>query len=244
MQLPFTALMMGSKMAKDTFPGFDAKLFKFLKDLSKNNNRDWFKKNKPRYEAEVLEPAQAFVRAFAAPLKKLSPMFVADDRRVGGSIMRIYRDTRFSKDKTPYKTNVGIHFRHEMGKDVHAPGFYVHLATDGCFLGAGMWMPDNKILTKIRDAIVDDPDAWKRLRDGKKFRDQFKLSGEQLKTAPRGFPKDHKYIEDLRRKSFIGVKDLSQKEVLKKDFAKDVSKSFATAKPFIRFLCQETGVPF
>ena len=182
MQLPGA----GIKMTKSEFSRFDAKLLKFLKDLAANNNREWFQENKARYEADVLQPAQAFIRAFAPVLAKLSPLFVADDRRVGGSLMRIYRDTRFSKDKTPYKTNVGIHFRHEIGKDVHAPGFYLHLACDECFLGAGMWMPATKVLTKIRNEIVDDPAKWKRVRDGKRFCQHFELAGERLKTAPRG----------------------------------------------------------
>ena len=124
----------------DKFTSFEPKLVKFLGQLSRNNNRDWFKENKTRYEAEVLFPALAFVEAFQPYLKKISPYFLAVPKRVGGSVMRIYRDTRFGKDKTPYKTNVGIHFRHEMGKDVHCPGFYLHIEPKECFLGAGIWL--------------------------------------------------------------------------------------------------------
>ena len=108
------------------FRGFDPSLFEFLEELADNNHRSWFQNNKERYETVVLEPSLAFIREFASRLKTISPYFVASDRRVGGSLMRVYRDTRFGKDKTPYKTNVGIQFRHEFGKDVHAPGFYVH----------------------------------------------------------------------------------------------------------------------
>ena len=128
------------------------------------------KQNKQRYETEVLEPSLAFIREFASRLKKISPYFVASDRRVGGSLMRVYRDTRFGKDKTPYKTNVGIQFRHEFGKDVHAPGFYVHLAPGECFLAMGAWRPDKEALTLIRQAILDHPDRWKRARNDSKFR--------------------------------------------------------------------------
>ena len=121
------------------FARFEPTLFQFLKELADSNNRPWFQENKQRYEREVLEPCQAFIRAFEPRLKKISQSFVASDRRVGGSLMRIYRDTRFAKDADPYKTNVGIQFRHEVGRDIHALGFYVHIAADECFLGVGTW---------------------------------------------------------------------------------------------------------
>ncbi len=116
--------------------------FEFLEQLAANNNRPWFAKNKSRYEEQVLGPALEFIRAFQPRLKKIAPHFVASDRRMGGSLMRIYRDTRFAKDAKPYKTNVGIQFRHELGRDVHAPGFYVHIAPGECFLALGLWRPE------------------------------------------------------------------------------------------------------
>ena len=120
----------------------------------------------------MLEPAQTFIRAFASKLRKISPFFVASDQRVGGSLMRIYRDTRFGKDKTPYKTNVGIQFRHEQGRDVHAPGFYLHLEPGEYFLALGVWKPDRDALDLIRQAILERPDSWKRIFRAKKFREQ------------------------------------------------------------------------
>ena len=230
--------------SKPEFAGFKPSLIKFLDELSSNNNRAWFQENKPRYETDVLEPAQAFVRAFAARLKKISPMFIADDRRVGGSLMRIYRDTRFGKDKTPYKTNVGIQFRHEFGKDVHAPGLYMHIAPNEYFLGTGMWMPETKVLAKIRTAIVDDSPKWKRIRDNKKLRSHFQLAGDRLKSAPRGFDKEHPYIEDLRRTSFIGVKQLKRQDVLSKTFLADCATAFTASRSFLRFLCEAIELPF
>ena len=103
-------------MPNADFTSFQPSLFRFLKTLTANNNRAWFQQNKTRYEEQLLTPCQEFIRSFQPHLKRVSPHFLADDRRVGGSLMRIYRDTRFARDKTPYKTNVGIHFRHEMGK--------------------------------------------------------------------------------------------------------------------------------
>lgn len=138
------------------FTGFPRDSIKFFKELSKNNNRDWFAENKPRYEESVLNPALRLVIDIEGPLKKVSPHFLAVSKKSGGSLMRIYRDTRFSKDKTPYKTNLGVHFRHETGKDVHAPGFYFHVDPKEVFVGAGIWRPDSKALNQIRVLIDDD----------------------------------------------------------------------------------------
>ena len=132
----------GESRAGVGFRGFEPQLFQFLEELADNNNRPWFQKNKGRYQREVLEPAMAFIRAFQPRLKRISPSFLASDRRVGGSLQRVYRDTRFFKDGEPYKTNVGIQFRHEQGRDVHAPGFYVHIAPGECFLAVGLWRPE------------------------------------------------------------------------------------------------------
>ena len=115
---------------------------KFLDDLAANNNRIWFEENRSQYEALVRAPALAFISEMSPVLKTFAPHFRADPRKTGGSLMRVFRDTRFSRDKTPYKTNIGIQFRHAVGKDVHAPGFYVHIASDECFLAVGCWHPD------------------------------------------------------------------------------------------------------
>ena len=125
---------------------FGRTFFEFLEDLKANNNSEWFKANKERYIDEVRTPLQQFVLDFAPHLKKISPHFVADPRPVGGSIFRIYRDIRFSKDKTPYKTHAAAQFRHKGGKDVHAPGFYLHLAPGEVFAGFGIWRPDSPSL--------------------------------------------------------------------------------------------------
>jgi uncharacterized protein (TIGR02453 family) len=212
-------------------------LFEFLEQLADNNNRPWFAENKTRYEELVLGPALEFIRAFQPRLKKISPHFVASDRRVGGSLMRVYRDTRFVRDGKPFKTNVGIQFRHELGRDVHAPGFYVHIAPGECLLALGLWRPEPEALKMIREAIVDSPVNWKRARDDRKFRSRFKLDGGSLKRPPRGFEADHPLIEDLKRTDFIAVEELEERDVLSKKFIDHVAESFAAGKPFIRFLC-------
>ena len=223
---------------------FTPELFKFITQLKRNNNREWFTKNKDRYESVVRQPSLAFIASFQSHLDKISPAFIASAKSVGGSLMRVYRDTRFSKDKTPYKTNVGIHFRHELGKDVHAPGFYVHIDPNECFLGAGIWHPPSDALQKIRVAIDVEPEKWKRARDNRRFRSAWELAGDSLKTVPRGYDKQHPLIDDLRRKDFIAVHELSTDDVTSANFSKQVGSTFKMASPLMQFLCDALQLPF
>jgi uncharacterized protein (TIGR02453 family) len=224
---------------------FRPAMFTFLRELADNNDREWFAENKDRYEAQVKEPALDFINDFAPRLEKLSPHFVADSGAVGGSLFRIYRDTRFSKDKTPYKTHTGVVFKHESAKDVHAPGYYVHLQPRECFVGLGIWMPDGPTTRKIREAIAEDPAAWKKAAYGKRFTDVFSLGdGEKLKRPPRGFDPDHPYVEDLKRKSFTAGVKVSQKQVTAPGFVDDYAKMCKAGSPFMKFLCDAVGVPF
>ncbi len=226
---------------------FTPALFAFLRDLDANNDRDWFKANKDRYEQHVKEPALRFVNDFAARLRKISPHFVADSRPVGGSLFRIHRDTRFSKDKTPYKTNTGVHFRHERAKDVHAPGYYLHLDPSGSFGGVGMWRPETAVQRNIREAIADDPTAWKRATRGKRFTEVFSMShgdDERLKRPPKGFDPDHPLIEDLKLKSFVASTRFTQKQVTAPGFIDEYAAVCRAGTPFTRFLCGAIGVEF
>lgn len=231
-------------MSTSAFCGFSPKLLRFLGQLRRNNNREWFQDNKHRYESDVLEPALDFISAMDEHLAHFAPHFVAIPKRMGGSLMRVYRDTRFSKDKTPYKTNVGIQFRHELGRDVHAPGYYFHIDPDEVFLGAGMWRPAADALARIRDTIVDDPGAWKRARDNKEFGARFELRGESLTRPPRGYPKDHPCIEDLKRKDFIAGATLTHSQIQGRSIVKDVATLYRKATPFMRFLCKANSVQF
>lgn len=214
----------------------NTKLFKFLRDLDQNNNRDWFLENKERYEVDVRNPVLKFISDFEPYLKKFAPGFVADPRPVGGSMFRIYRDARFSNDKTPYKTHVGVQFRHKRGKDVHAPGFYLHLEPRSVFAAAGLWRPESEPLLKIREAIVAEPDEWKHAISNRAFKKFHTLGGDALKRPPKGFPADHPSIEDLKRKDFICAADLSEKDVCAPDFALRLAEIFQAASPFMKFL--------
>jgi uncharacterized protein (TIGR02453 family) len=218
--------------------------FKFLRDLKGNNDRDWFAENKSRYEQDVRDPAVEFVRQLEKPLARIAPMLLAVPKRHGGSLMRIYRDTRFSKDKTPYKTNVGISLRHQANKDIHAPGAYIHLDPQECFVGAGCWRPASQVLSAIRAAIDSDPKAWKRARDNKGFRQTFELSGEKLKTSPRDYAKDHPMIDDLRRIDFIAVTPISEAETTGDQLVSLVIDRIKRAKPLMNFLCDAIDVPY
>lgn len=220
------------------------KLFKFLRDLAKNNDREWFADNKSRYESDVRQPAVELVRQLEKPLAKAAPMLCVVPKGHGGSVMRIYRDTRFSKDKTPYKTNVGISIRHQANKDIHSPGVYLHLAADECFIGAGSWRPERKTLAAFRQAIASDPKAWRRARDNRAMRSVYELAGESLKTSPRDYDKDHPMIEDLRRIDFIAVAPLDQSQLTDPDVVKTVIDHVKKAKPLMSFLCDAVGVPY
>lgn len=223
---------------------FRPALFKFLKDLAANNERDWFAANKDRYEDELREPARGFISDFGPLLKKISPHFRADPRKVGGSLFRIHRDIRFSKDKSPYKTHTGIQFRHKAGKDAHAPGFYLHLEPGSCFAGAGIWHPDGETTKSIRTFLVENAARWKRITSAKRFRETFTLVGDSLKRPPRGVEPDHPLIEDLKRKDFIAVHNLSQKDIAAEDFLKSYADLCRTGGAFVKALCEATGVPF
>jgi uncharacterized protein (TIGR02453 family) len=214
----------------------------FLRALAANNNRDWFNENKPVYECDVRQPAMTFIERMAPRIAEISPHFRAIAKKSGGSMMRIYRDTRFSRDKTPYKTNIGIQFRHEQGRDVHAPGYYVHIDPQSVFVGAGLWRPDSHALGKIRDHLVEAGPAWIAARDDKKFRAYFSLSGEALKRAPRGYSPDHPLIEDLKRKDFIAISELSHEDVLDPGFIDTVCQRFHAADAYMRFLCKAIDV--
>jgi len=223
---------------------FTPKTFTFLKDLASNNDRAWFKAHQSEYEEYIREPALDFISDFGSELAKISPHFVADSRTVGGSLFRIQRDTRFSKDKTPYKVNTGMQFRHERAKDVHSPGFYINIQPGENYMGLGIWRPETKIAYAIRGHIDEDPAGWKKAIGGKRFTDAFSLGGDTLVRPPKGYDADHPLIDDLKRKDFIASTKLSQKAITSDEFMKTFTDLAKRGVPFMRFLCEGVGVPF
>ena len=213
---------------------FDKSLFTFLNGLERNNNRDWFQKHKDSYEADLKEPFLDFISDSGPQLHKISKFIVADPRPNGGSLFRIYRDVRFSKDKSPYKTHAGAHFP-VGGKAVHGPGYYLHLQPGECFVAGGMWMPEPKALQMIRERIVDKPAEWKKVRA------TLDHPEGALKRPPQGFDPSHPFIEDLKRKSFTSSRPLTDKQVT----GPDLMKAFITAckeiSPMMKFLATAVG---
>jgi uncharacterized protein (TIGR02453 family) len=225
---------------------FSRGVFEFLKELAENNNKAWWEDNKERYINTIREPALDFITDFGDRLKDISPHFIADARANGGSLMRPYRDMRFAKG-APYKTNVGIHFRHTRGKDVHAPGFYLHLEPGQNFAGAGLWSPQTNVARAIRQAINDKPTRWGQVAHSESFQATWEIGGhaeDRLKRIPKDFDPDHPHPDDLRLRSFTAGTRLSQKSVTSEAFADDLLSAYEKAGPYTGFLCDAIGVPF
>ena len=220
-----------------------AELFEFLADLKDNNDRTWFQANKNRYEEHVKGPLLAFIGGFDERLERLGDHFVADPRPVGGSLFRIYRDVRFSKDKSPYKTAAGIHFRHQRAKDVHAPGYYLHLEPAACFVACGLWMPATAQAQQVRAAIDGHRSGWLAACDAAQAAG-FALSGDSLKRPPRGYAADHPLIEDLKRKDFTLTAALDQQAATAADFPARLEQCWSHTTPFMRFITEALALPY
>lgn len=219
---------------------FTPNLFRFLEELEANNNRAWFEKNKRRYEANAKEPMLRFITDFGTRLRRVSPHFSADPRPAGGSMFRIYRDIRFARDKSPYKTNVGAHFPHlRAGRDAHAPGFYLHLEPGHSVGGGGLWHPDAASLKKVRDRIVQRPTEWKSIRTR-----GVELEGDALKRVPVGYDPVHPFAEDLKRRDYYTLEDFSDREVCGRDFMDRFATACRTAAPLMGFLTKALGLPW
>ena len=223
---------------------FTPRLFEFLLDLRTNNTREWFQDNKVRYDRDVKNPLLRFIADFEPRLHSISAHFVADARANGGSMFRIYRDVRFSADKSPYKTQAAAHFRHEAGKTAHAPGFYLHLAPDELLAGVGIWKPDSASLSRIRNAIDADPVRWERAAKSDSFSSEFTIGGESLKRPPKGFDSDHPHIEDLKRKDHIASVEFMQDDVISPGFIDDFTDVCRKASPYMEFLTSALGLPY
>jgi uncharacterized protein (TIGR02453 family) len=223
---------------------FSRDLFEFLEELEQNNRREWFEENRARYERDVREPMLTFIADFAPRLKKISSKFVADPRPQGGSMFRIYRDVRFSPDKRPYKTHASARFSHVLARDVHAPGYYVHLEPGNVFLGAGIWHPEPSTLTKIRDLIVQNPRQWKKTADDPGLRKLWELKGATLSRPPKGYDPTHPLMNDLKRKDFIAIASISEADALSPSFIERFAEVCGAASPLMRFLAKALEIQF
>lgn len=227
------------------FAGLPKDFFAFFRELKKHNERPWFEENKERFRASVQAPMAEFIGAMAPRLRQISKHFVADPRPNGGSMFRIYRDVRFSKDKRPYKEHAACHFRHAVGRDVHAPGFYMHFAPNEVFFGGGMWTPPSDALAKVRDRIAAQPADWKKIKTDKAFIKHFgDIDGDALSRPPRGYDPEHPFIADIKRKSFFAMDEGDVKLASSAELLDAVDEAFHAASPLMKFLCKAQGVPF
>lgn len=218
---------------------FSPKFFKFLKDLARNNNREWFPRNKSRYEKSVLEPSLRFIKDVRPRLKTISPYLVADPKPFRGSLFRIYRDIRFSKDKSPYKTNVAMEFWHRKTGKKGFNGLYLHLAPGESFAGAGCWHADSERLNKIRKAIVSKPEAWRVVKAS-----GLKIEGDSLKRPPSGFDPGHEFIKDLMMKDLTAGFKFRDSQVTSPSFLDAFVEAGKKLNPLNKFLSEAMGLPW
>jgi uncharacterized protein (TIGR02453 family) len=223
---------------------FGPELFDFLKELSRNNNREWFARNKTRWETDVRDPFLRFIADLGPHLKEISRNYVADPRPNGGSMMRIYRNLRFSRDKTPYNTMTAAHFGHAKGKGMAAPAYYIHLAPGEVFAGCGLWHPESATLAKIRDNIVASPARWKKAVSEAPFKQTWKLDGASLVRPPKGYDPEHPLIEDLKRTDFVGTANFTEKDACAASFVDRYAQACHRAAPFMRFLTEAVDLPW
>jgi uncharacterized protein (TIGR02453 family) len=223
---------------------FTPATFRFLRALDRNNNREWFQAHKADYEKDVRDPFLQLITDLQAPLAKISKHYRADPRKNGGSLFRVYRDTRFSGDKDPYKPWAGARFFHERRHEIPAPSFYLHVKPGDCFVGGGMWHPEPNALKQIRAFIADNPASWKRATQGKAFREHFEFWGESLTRPPRGFDPEHELIEDLKRKDFAAGEGFEEKLACSAELLPYVVESFKRISPMIDYLCAAQELEF
>src|SRR5262245_22268514 len=224
----------GETIARTTY--FTPDFLRFLSELATHNDRAWFRRNKGRYERSVRDPVLRLIADLQPRLDRISSHFVADPRPVGGSMMRIYRDTRFSKDKTPLKTAVMAHFGHSKGKEGGTPAFYLRLQPGNSVAGGGIWRPEPGALKHIRTAIVEHPRTWQRIKEERVLGSGCTMAGESLKRAPAGFDAGHPLVEDIKRKDFAVSMPLQDRRIVSPAFLDDVVGAFKTTAPFLEFL--------
>jgi uncharacterized protein (TIGR02453 family) len=226
---------------KELFPPFESfpkEGITFLRQLKKNNNREWFAGHKAAYEEYVRLPMQCLLSSLRGPMADIASEIDIDPRK---NIFRIYRDTRFSKNKAPYKTHVAA-ILHPNGHWESNAGFYVHIEPEGIYAGGGIYMPDGNQLKKIRKAIAERGDEFQSIVGGKKFKKNFHgLEGNKLQRAPLGYPVDHPMIEWLKYKQFYAGVEWKAERAQRARFVRDLVKVYEELLPLIRFLNTSLG---
>lgn len=224
---------------------FSDKSFRFLRALARNNSREWFHAHKPDYEAHVREPFRRLLSDLQPDLAGISLHYRADPKSVGGSLFRIHRDTRFSGNKAPYKTWQGARLFHARSRETAAPSWYLHLQPGNSFFAAGIWHPESPVLRQIRQFIVDNPAGWRKAVHAPAFRRRYRLSEqEMLVRPPRGFPADFAYVDDLRHKNFIAVRDLDDATITGPRLRQALARDLKGSAPLVDYLCAALDLEF
>lgn len=230
--------MKSSPLDLDVYPpflGYPKAGIDFLRKLKRNNNRQWFERHKEEFETDVKLPMQSIIASLQPYFDSFAPQFDINPKR---SLFRIYRDIRFSKDKTPYKTHVAAHFvLRGKPKGVEGSGFYLHIEPGEIFLGGGIYMPDNDQLKSIRRAIVERSKEFLMIVHNKSFVRRFKkIEGDKLQRVPRGYDAEHPMAEWLKLKQFFVGVEWKEDKCLKKSFVEEIAKVYQEATPFVLFL--------
>ncbi len=224
---------------------FSDRSFKFLRGLARNNEREWFHAHKQDYEQYVRTPFLALIADLQPALREVSEHYRADPKTVGGSLFRIHRDTRFSGDKTPYKTWQGARFFHERSREIEAPSFYLHLQPGQCFVGVGLWHLESETLRRVRQFIVDNPGSWAAAAHGAAFRKRYDLDDtEMLVRPPRGYPADFVHLDDLRRKNHVALRSLDDATMTGPRLVATLARDLQQLGPFADYLCAALDLEF
>jgi uncharacterized protein (TIGR02453 family) len=221
--------------------------FRFLRGLTKNNNKTWFEAHRAEYETAVRDPMRELVETIDARFKRYAPEMAGDPKR---SVFRIYRDIRFSNDKSPYKTHAACWFYHrgagsKVGSEAEggSAGFYFHLEPGASMVGAGIWRPPRPLLNKLRDAIAEDPNGFARVVRGLEARYNGLDDEAVLKRMPRGFSEDHKAAKWLRYQSFTAGRVIPDAKTRGAAFPSFLEKEFVALLPLVRWLNGALGLP-
>jgi len=217
------------------FEGFSNRAFAFFRGLKRNNNREWYEAHKEEYEEHVKLPMQLLVASLRNPFAQVAPEFELNPKR---SIFRIYRDVRFSRDKTPYKTHIAAHFvLRGMPKGFLGSGYYLHIEPDECFVGGGIYMPDSDQLKKIRKMIAARGEEFLSIVNRRSFVKRFgKISGERLQRMPKGYEEGHPMEEWLKFKQFFVGVSMKGGACVRPSYVDDVAAICEEAAPLVRFL--------
>jgi len=219
--------------------------FKFLRGLARHNEKAWFEAHRADYDTHVRLPFLQLITDLQPALAEVSEHFRADPRGNGGSLFRIYRDARFSNDKSPYKTWQGARFFHERRRQVPAPSFYVHLQPGESFVGAGLWHPEPDTQRKVRQFIFDNPGSWKAAAYEPRLRRRFDLEEtEKMVRTPRGFPADFEFMEDLKHRNWVMWRSLDDEMMTGPRLRHTVAADLAMLGPFVDYLCAALDLEF